>query len=60
MGEQELNEWMDFDHNVQTSSALMTEELLNLSPIIMPKRRSVRKMINVIKTQFKDGKIIKL
>jgi hypothetical protein len=60
MGEQELNEWMDFDHNLQISSALMPEELPDLSQTIMPKRKSVRKMINMIKAQFKDSKIINL
>jgi hypothetical protein len=60
MGEQELNECMDFDHNLQISSALMPEELPSLSPTIMPKRKSVRRMINVIKSQFKDSKIINL
>jgi hypothetical protein len=41
MGEQELNEWMDFDHNLQISSALTPEELPDLSPTIMTKRKSV-------------------
>jgi hypothetical protein len=34
MGEQELNEWMDFDHNLQVTSALTLEERPNLSPTI--------------------------